>query len=735
MSEKKFEISLADKTITLQTGLLAPQANGAVLVTSAKTVILATVVMGKPDESKDYFPLSVEFSDKLYAGGIIKSSRWLKREGGLVDKSILSGRLIDRAIRPLFPKGFKNDVQVIVTVLSNDKSTDVIVPSFTAVSAALAVSDIPFNGPVSAVRIANIADKLVVNPTLEQLKESSLDLLACTSSVGVNMIEAGANIVDNKTVLAAIKLATDSGNQVNGQIQEFSKKYGQKKIEFTPVLPSDELILQVEAKIKDDIATFLENGADDGGHMKAEDTIIDKVLTAYQSEIDAEKFSPSDLIEAVHSLIKKHLRARTLKGSRFDGRKADQVRPLSSQVAVLPCTHGSALFQRGLTQALTVTTLSNLRDQQTVQDSCGEDDKRYIHFYSARPFSTGQTGRIGRANRREVGHGALAEKALLPVIPSTEEFPYTIILNSEVLSQNGSSSMASTCGSTLSLMDAGVPIKHKVAGISIGMISDDKGKYVLLTDIAGIEDHNGDMDFKIAGTRTGVTAIQLDIKSAGLTYSQIEEVFTASTKTRLGILDSMDQALTEPRQQLSPYAPKIVMVKVPTEKIGDIIGSGGKTIKALMKKYEVEIDVNDEGQVSISSMDEANLKQAAFHIESMVRKIAIGEEFDAVVTRVENYGAFAEFLPGREALIHVSELSSGFTNDPSQIIKIGDKIHVKVLGFNENHQIKLSAPEFKAAHPGTTGANPRARQPVYDRAPRFNKFDPSLRSQRPKPRR
>ncbi len=304
MSEKKFEISLADKTITLQTGLLAPQANGAVLVTSAKTVILATVVMGKPDESKDYFPLSVEFSDKLYAGGIIKSSRWLKREGGLVDKSILSGRLIDRAIRPLFPKGFKNDVQVIVTVLSNDKSTDVIVPSFTAVSAALAVSDIPFNGPVSAVRIANIADKLVVNPTLEQLKESSLDLLACTSSVGVNMIEAGANIVDNKTVLAAIKLATDSGNQVNGQIQEFSKKYGQKKIEFTPVLPSDELILQVEAKIKDDIATFLENGADDGGHMKAEDTIIDKVLTAYQSEIDAEKFSPSDLIEAVHSLIK-----------------------------------------------------------------------------------------------------------------------------------------------------------------------------------------------------------------------------------------------------------------------------------------------------------------------------------------------------------------------------------------------------------------------------------------------
>lgn len=734
MSEKNHKISLADKTITLQTGLLAPQANAAVLATSGKTVILATVVMGRPDESKDYFPLSVEFSDKLYAGGIIKSSRWLKREGGLVDKSILSGRLIDRAIRPLFPKGFKNDVQVIVTVLSNDKSTDVIVPSFTAVSAALAVSDIPFNGPVSAIRIANPADKLVVNPTVEQLKESSLDLLACVSSVGINMIEAGANIVDNKTVLAAIKLATDSGNQVNSQIQEFAKKYGKKKIEFTSALPSKDLIAEVENKIKSDIIAFLENGADDGAHMKAEDVIIDKVLTAYQSEIEADKVSTSHLIESVHALIKKHIRTRTLKGSRFDGRKADQVRSLSAQVGTLPCTHGSALFQRGLTQALTITTLSNLRDQQTIQDSYGEDDKRYIHFYSARPFSTGQTGRLGRANRREVGHGALAEKALLPVIPSVEEFPYTIILNSEVLSQNGSSSMASTCGSTLSLMDAGVPIKHKVAGISIGMISDDTGKYVLLTDIAGIEDHNGDMDFKITGTRTGVTAIQLDIKSQGLTYAQIEEVFTASTKARLKILDAMDKALAQPREQLSSYAPKIIMVKISPEKIGDIIGSGGKTIKALMKQYEVEIDVNDEGKVSISSMDQSKLKQAAFHIESMVRKISIGEEFDAVVTRVENYGAFAQFLPGREALIHVSELSSGFINDPSQIIKIGDKIHVKVAGFNENRQIKLSAPEFKAAHPGSAGANPRSRQPVYDRAPRFNKFDPGLKSRRPKPK-
>ena len=727
MSKKELEISLAKKTIKLQTGILAPQANAAVLATSGKTVVLVTVVMGRQDETKDYFPLSVEYSDKLYAGGIIKSSRWLKREGGLVDESILLGRIIDRSIRPLFPKGLKNEVQVIITVLSNDKENGTLIPAFAAVSTALAISNIPFNAPVSAVRIGRIDQKLVINPTVTQLSQSDLDLLVCTSSVGVNMIEAGANIIDNKTVLEAITLAKKTGDKINKQIQQFTKTCGQKKLEYTPILPSEELLNDIDSKIKSDIESFLKNGADDGKHMAAEDIIIDKVLEDYQQKIENEEVSRSLVIETVHALIKRYLRANTLKGVRFDGRKTTQVRPVSAQAGILPCTHGSAFFQRGLTQALTVTTLSSLRDQQTVQNSIGDTEKRYIHFYSGRPFSTGQAGRLGRANRREVGHGALAEKALLPVIPSKEEFPYTIILNSEVLSQNGSSSMASTCGSTLSLMDAGVPLKDKVAGISIGMISDDQGKYTLLTDIAGIEDHNGDMDFKITGTRTGVTAIQLDIKSQGLTDTQIKEVFTASTKARLEILDSMDKTLADPRKQLSSYAPKISLIKIPEDKIGDVIGSGGKTIKALMKKYDVGIDVDDDGSISVSSLDESNLKQAIFHIESMVRKIDIGEEFDGVVTRVENYGAFAEFLPGREALIHVSELSSGFINDPSQIIKVGDKIHVKVLGFNENRQIKLSAPQFKAAHPSSPGATNRARQPVYNKTPRFNKFDPSLK--------
>ena len=400
----------------------------------------------------------------------------------------------------------------------------------------------------------------------------------------------------------------------------------------------------------------------------------------------------------------------------------DEIRPLSIDLDILPCTHGSVLFQRGLTQAITITTLGSLAEQQYLQDSSGEVTKRYIHYYSAAPFTTGQTGRVGRPGRREIGHGALAEKALVPVIPSIDEFPYTITLTSEIMSQNGSSSMASTCGSTMSLMAAGVPLKDKVAGISVGMVSDNSGKFVLLTDIAGIEDHCGDMDFKITGTRNGITAIQLDIKRMGLTYEMIEATFAASTKARLFILDKMDSVLAEPRKELSDYAPKIQMVQLPEDKIGEVIGSGGKTIKALMEKYSVQIDIDDLGRASISAIDKQKIADCAFEIESMIKDVQIGEEYDGVVTRVEAYGAFVEFLPGREALLHVSELSGGFVSDPSTLIKIGDKLKVQIAGFNDNHQIKLASSQFKAAHPGDPNAMPQQQRPQFGDRPRTGGF-------------
>jgi polyribonucleotide nucleotidyltransferase len=722
MAKISFDIITGDKKITLTTGQLAPQANAAVLAQSGNTIVLATVVLGALDKTKDYFPLSVEFVDKLYAGGLIKGGKWIKREGNPSDTAILFGRIIDRSIRPLFPAGFKNEVQLMVTVLSNDKVNDVVIPAFLAAATALSISDIPFAGPVSIVRVGLIDDKPVLFPNLNDQLNSQLDLLICRDSVGINMIEADANIVNNDIVLSAMKLADAAGVKINQQISEFAKKVGKKKLEFEDLSPSPELLTAVEKHLKTDLEKFLADGAD-GAHIAAEEAIKEKIKEIYKDALDKEEVEESQLMEAVDIIIRKHFRQHVLNGHRYDKRAFDEIRPLHIEAGVLPCTHGSAIFQRGLTQALTITTLGSLAEQQYLQDSKGEVAKRYIHYYSAAPFSTGQTGRVGRPGRREIGHGALAEKALVPVIPSIEEFPYTIVLTSEVLSQNGSSSMASTCGSTMSLMDAGVPIKDKVAGISVGMISDDADKYTLLTDIAGIEDHCGDMDFKITGTRTGITAIQLDIKRMGLSLQMITDTFIASTKARLQILDKMESVLKAPRAQLSSYAPKIKLVTLPEDKIGEVIGSGGKTIKALMEKYGVQIDIDDDGRASISAIDAEKIDQCAYEIESMIKEVEIGEEYDGVVTRVEAYGAFIEFLPGREALLHVSEMSGGFLSDPSSIIKVGDKLHVKVSGFNDNHQIKLSAPEFKLAHPGVPRPEGMAApRPAFDRNRSFGNF-------------
>jgi polyribonucleotide nucleotidyltransferase len=728
------DILVGDKHVSLSTGKLAPQTNASVVAQFGNTVVLATVLMGKLDESKDYFPLSVEFVDKLYAGGIVKGGKWMKRDGGPSDTAVLFGRIIDRSLRPLFPNGFLNEVQIITTVLSNDKKHDVVIPAFAAAAAALSISDIPFRGPVSAVRVGFINDQLVINPDLEELQKSKFDLLVCTGPKGVNMIEADGNIVENDLMLQAIELAKNTGDEVNKQIIEFTKKAGKKKLDFEQAGPTDDLIKEVESKIASDVKEFFIKGVD-GAHMLGQEIIVEKVKEIYKDKIESEEVSTNHLVAAVDEILKKYVRSQTISGTRYDKRALDEIRPLNIEAGVLPMTHGSALFERGLTQAITVTTLAPLAEKQYLEDSNGEITKRYLHYYSAMPFSTGQAGRVGRPGRREIGHGALAEKALIPVIPSETDFPYTIVLTSEVLSQNGSSSMASTCGSTMSLMDAGVPIKDKVAGISIGLMAETDDKYILLTDIAGIEDHFGDMDFKITGTRNGITAIQLDIKREGLTLNMIRDTFVASTKARLQILDKMESVLSAPRAQLSPLAPKIKLVNLPEDKIGDVIGSGGKTIKALMEKFNVQIDIDDFGAASISSQDQKAIDDAAYEIESMIKEVEIGEEYDGIVTRVENFGAFIEFLPGREALLHVSEMTGGFLSDPSSIIKEGDKLKVKIAGFNDNHQIKLSAPEFKAAHPGQPRDAASDNRAQFDHRPQFNKFDSRIGGRSPRPRR
>lgn len=710
------DISLGGKTITLSTGKLAPQATGAVLAQMGKTVVLATVVKGNLDLTKDYFPLSVDFIDKFYAGGVIKGGKWMKRDGGPSDTAVLFGRIIDRSIRPLFPMGFKNEVQVIATVLSNDKDNDVVVTAFTAVSAALMISGLPFNGPVSAVRLGLNKGEVTLFPTITDQNTSDMDLLICKDSEGVNMIEADAKIVDNETVLKAIELGFKTGDEINAKLMEFAKEFGKPKMEYVDLSPSIELQDKVEASVKKELEDFISSGID-GAHMAGEEKVKEVAVEKFAKDLESGEIEKAKLMEAVDNVVRKYIRNSTLAGKRYDKRAVTEIRPLNVELDILPCTHGSALFERGLTQALTVTTLGPLSEEQHLQDSSGETTKHYIHYYSAAPFSTGQTGKTGRPGRREIGHGALAEKALMAVIPTVEEFPYTIILTSEVLSQNGSSSMASTCGSTLSLMAAGVPIKAPVAGISVGMVSDDAGKYILLTDIAGIEDHCGDMDFKITGTKTGITAIQLDIKRMGLSFAMIKDTFAQSLAARLQILAKMESVLATPRTALSTYAPKIKMITLPEDKIGEVIGSGGKTIKALMEKFGTQIDIDDAGRASISSLDQEKIDACAFQIESMVREVHVGEEFEGEVTRVENFGAFIEFLPGREALLHVSEMTQGFLSDPNGIIKIGDKIKVQISGYNDNHQIKLSAPEFKAAHPAQPNdgfGDSRPPRPQFD---------------------
>ncbi len=684
-------LDFAGKQLTLETGKLAKLATASVVARLGDTMVLATVVTSKKETTLDYFPLSVEYIERLYAGGRIKGSRWVKRQGRPSDEAVLTGRLIDRSIRPLFPKEYKKDVQVVVTVLSVDGENESDILSMIAVSAALALSPIPWKGPIGAIRMGYKDGEYLFNPGGEILESSVLDLIITQGKEKTLMLEAGGLQVSEDIMLEAIAKAQPENKKLISFIEEFAKEAGQEKITVT----QDEMLLdfikKVEKKYKKDVENLVLLRSQNEGSSSDQELLVEKIHAAELIENPEIKADKKAIAKAVEKVFFKIIRENILeKGKRPDGRKVDEIREINVEIDVLPRVHGSGLFSRGDTQALSIATLGAIRMEQLLESPEGEAKKHYIHHYSFPPYSVGETGRVGFLSRREIGHGALGERALLGVIPSQEVFPYTIQVSSEVLASNGSTSMASTCGSTLALMSAGVPILAPVAGIAMGRVQEGD-KYVLLTDILGLEDFSGDMDFKVAGSKTGITAIQLDVKDNGITLEQIKEVFEKAKKARLFLLDKMLAVIEEPRKAVSEYAPKVAMVKIPVSKIGEVIGPGGRMIKNIMATTLTVVDVEDDGTISISGEDMDGVKKAVEWIEGMTREVTVNEEFEnAEVKRILPFGAFVEFLPGKEGMVHVSQMSTGFVKDPSEIVKIGDKVKVRVMEVDSQGRINLS---------------------------------------------
>jgi polyribonucleotide nucleotidyltransferase len=687
----KKSIAINGHQLSFEVGELAEQATAAVVCRLGETVVLATVVAGNLNPELGYFPLTVDYQERLYAGGIIKGSRWVKREGRPSDEAILKARLIDRSIRPLFPKDYVREIQVIITILSVDNQNDPDIPALCATSAALAISSIPWQGPIAAVRVGLDQDKQpIINPTYEQLKQSRLDLVVSGSAEAVVMVEAGAHETSETETIKAIKIGQEQNKKIISAIEELVKEVGQPKeaidqVSLDPKLKK-QVIKQAETAIKD-LVKRLQSGGSPKDLQAIEAACIE----------DLPEAPAKDVRLIIQGYFEQLLRQQILtKKLRPDGRPLDQIRPLKLQLGLLPRTHGSAMFKRGATQVVSITTLGSPSLEQLIESMEGQETKRYIHHYSFPPYSVGEVGRLGWPSRREVGHGALAEKALLPVIPEENVFPYTIRVVSETMSSDGSTSMASVCGSTLSLMDAGVPIKKPVAGIAMGLIVElDKNKaiknFVTLTDIQGLEDFLGDMDFKVAGTETGITAFQMDIKLTGVKYEILAQALDQAKTARLTLLKAMKKVLAAPRPQVSPLAPKIAVLNIPEDKIGEVIGPGGRVIREIIKKTECQIDVNDEGRVVIAGEDRDKVSQALNWIDGLTREIQVGEEFDGQITRIEPYGVFVELLPGRTGMVHVSRLSTQYVEDPNKLFKLGDQLHVRVREIDDLGRISLSA--------------------------------------------
>lgn len=704
MEAQNFSCKFGGKTLTLSTGLMAERATSAVTVTYGDTVVLATVVVAtEPREGVDFLPLMVDYEERMYAAGKISGSRFIKREGRPSETAVLNARLIDRSLRPLFPKGYYNDVQVIITVLSVDGENDPDILAIIGASAALMLTPAPFEGPVAGVRVSMLDGKLMTNPTMAQQEQSELNLVIAATRDRVMMIEAGAKEISEKKVLEAIKVGQKELEPVMKLMEKMAAKV-KPKLE----LPEFEL---TQNEILDEITKFLGQKLSEAvrEHNKEK---REAMLAEFEANVLANfegQYKQVDLKTAFGQLVQKHVRELILEdGIRPDGRAVDEIRPLIMQVGLLPRTHGSALFARGQTQVLSIVTLGGPGEEQMIDTMEREGEKRFMHHYNFPPFSVGEIKPMRPPGRREIGHGALVERGVEAVIPDKDQFPYTIRVVSEVLSSNGSSSMASTCGTVLALMDAGVPIKAPVAGIAIGLVSapdfdtNPKAKYQLLTDIQGIEDFGGDMDFKVAGTQKGITAIQLDMKVKGLPDSVIEEAFARAKKARLDILKQMAQLLPAPRANLSPYAPRIITVQIPVEKIGTVIGPGGKTINEIIEqaggKQVTTINIDEDGLVAITSHDALLAAKAKQTIEGLVQEAKVGQIYEGKVIAIQKsresgkeIGAIVEILPGKEGMVHISEVAFEHIPDVSSRIQVGDTVKVKVLSIDEERgRIALS---------------------------------------------
>jgi polyribonucleotide nucleotidyltransferase len=682
-------ITLSDgRQIILETGRYAQQATAAVTARMGDTLVFAAVTAGRENPEIDYLPLMVEYQEKLYAGGKMKGSRWVKREGRASDEAILTSRLIDRSIRPLFPKSFRREIQIIITTLSVDGENDPDMTAIIATTAALSISGLPFAGPVGSARVGYISkdgkNTFVANPTHADRQNSDLDLVVSGTSGGIHMLEAGANQVSEATILDGMKFAQGEINKIIEGISELKTKVGTKDIKFT--LPDETEILKTAKIIKKKYLKELSE-AIKGMATKESDSDTKELVTAISEKegITDPVLAATALNKAIYQLIREQIVDKAI---RPDGRKLDEIRQITVKVGELPRTHGSAMFQRGSTQALTIVTLASPANGQLLESPESEETKHYIHHYNMPPFSVGETGRLGWPSRREIGHGALAERALFPVIPSRTQFPYTIRVVSEIMSGNGSTSMASTCGSTLALMDAGVPILAPVAGIAMGLIIED-GKTAILSDIIGLEDFKGDMDFKVAGTEKGVTAMQMDIKVKGLSFEIMEKALAQAKDGRLFILGKMVAVQPTPNPKISKYAPKISVVQIDPEKIGGIIGPGGKIIRRIIAETGAQVDVEDDGMVTISGTDEAGVQKAIDWVKGLTEEAEIGKEYDGEIVRIVPFGVFVNILPGKDGLVHISKLATGFLNHPEDVVKEGDKLKVKVTEVDDQGRVNL----------------------------------------------